>query len=307
MRNIIDCSSDLILFTYLVDYQSFTALADRLEMNKSVISKRIKNLEATLGTQLLVRTTRRLRLTESGELLYKRCREVQIDFHDLHNELSNLMKLPAGTLYVSAPNSLAQEYLVPLLSEFLECYPNIQCKLMSGRSYQGIVKHRIDLGFHMGPLEDSSLVARKLASRKLVVCGTTQYFKKHGILNTPEDLLNHNCLRFMQGKHLSQWKFKTEDSSVLSIPAKGNFYATSMQLLKSAALNHLGIAMLPEYLILQELKSNQMQVVLSGYDTKNVDIYALYAQTRHLPYHARLLLDFAIKSSCAVKPEPMEV
>jgi DNA-binding transcriptional LysR family regulator len=295
MRRIIDCSPDLILFTYLVDYQSFTALADRLEMNKSLISKRIKNLENTLGTQLLIRTTRSLRLTEAGELLYNRCRGMQDDFHSLYNEISDLTTAAQGTLRVSAPSGFAQEHLVPLFAEFSRRYPDIKCKLMTGRSYQSMIKHRIDLGFHMGSLDDSTLVARKLASRKSVVCATPDYFKKHGAPTTPDELLQYNCLLFMQGKHLSQWEFVAEDGEVLSVAVTGNFHATSTQLLKSAALNHVGIIMLPEYLVTQELKAHQLQAVLREYDTRHVDIYALYAQTRHLPRRARLLLDFAVE------------
>lgn len=295
MKNIIDSATDLMLFTYLVEHKSFTSLANTLNINKSIISKRIKNLENQLGTQLLIRSTRNLGLTAAGQLLYNRCEVLQKDLQEVHAELSDLSQTPTGTLRLGASNNFAQEHLTPLIAEFLEIYPTVKFRLLIGRSYQCIIKNSIDLGFHVGNLPSSNLVARRLTTRRMIVCATPQYFTKHSIPTIPEDLKNHNCLGFMENTPTIQWMFHQRGMPSKSITVKGNLKATSVQVLKSAALNHMGIAMLPGHILTRELKSGQLVPTLQDYETDHLDIYAIYAQTQHLPRRARLFLDFVIE------------
>ena len=140
MKKIIESSPDLLLFTHLVEYKSFTALADRLDMNKSVISKRIKNLENQLKTQLLIRSTRNLELTEAGKLLYERCHNLHDDFHSIYSEISDLSTMPQGTLRISSSSNFAKEHLTPLIADFAEQHKEINFKLMIGRTYRDIIK-----------------------------------------------------------------------------------------------------------------------------------------------------------------------
>src|SRR3990167_270987 len=292
MKQIIESATDLMLFTYLVEHKSFTSLADILHVNKSVISKRIKSLENQLGTQLLIRSTRSLSLTQAGKLLHKRCEILQKDLQEVYAELSDLSNTASGTLRIGSPNNFAQEHLTPIIAEFIQLYPEIKFKMLLGRSYQCLIKNSIDLGFYVGPLPDSNLSARKLTTRRMIVCGTPEYFTKHGTPIIPEDLKQHNFLCFMENSSNAQWTFHQRGMPSKLISVKGNFKATSVQVLKSAVLNHMGIAMLPGHMLTRELKSGQLIAVLPNYDTDHLDIYALFTQKEHLPRRARLFLDF---------------
>ncbi len=294
MKKIIESSPDLLLFTHLVEYKSFTALADRLDMNKSVISKRIKNLENQLKTQLLIRSTRNLELTEAGKLLYERCHNLHDDFHSIYSEISDLSTMPQGTLRISSSSNFAKEHLTPLIADFAEQHKEINFKLMIGRTYRDIIKNRIDLGFHIGSLPDSTLIARKLTTRIVGACASPQYLAKHGTPKTPQDLEKHNCLAFVDGHKPLPWTFKDENNNRIDVNISGNFVATSTQVLKTAALNHMGIFYMPGHSISNELKHNQLRWVLQDYTLDTIDIYALYPQTRHLTHRARLFLDFII-------------
>lgn len=294
MKHIIDQSSDLLLFVYLVEHKSFTALANHLNMNKSVISKRIKNLENQLHTQLLIRNTRSLLLTEAGKMLYERAHKLQNEFHSIYSELTDLTKTPQGTLRISSPGSFAKEHVTPLIAEFSQQYPQIKFELLVGRYYKNVIKNRIDLGFHVGPLPDSTLIARKLATRKTGAAASPQYLAKYGVPKTLQDLNDHHCLTFLDGSQEMPWIFQDLSQERIEIQVCSHFRATSIQVLKTAALNHMGIIYVPGYAITRELKENKLQWILPDYIIHNVDIYALYPQTRHLPQRARLFLDFAV-------------
>lgn len=296
MKKIIEHSPNFILFSYLVDYKSFTALAERLNVNKSVVSKRISDLERHLGTQLLIRSTRRLNLTDAGKLLYQKMQQVQKDLDIIYTEVDNLSNMPKGTLRISASNNFAQEHLTPLITQFSEHYPHIKFKLFIGRSYQCVIQNSIDIGFHIGPLPDSNLTARKLATRKPIICGSPRYFIKHPAPKTLEELQEHNCLLFMPNKNSAHWKLINEEKKEVSVDVSGNFHTTSTQVLKSAVMNHLGVAMLPEHLVTSELKEGKLQLVLENYDAKSIDIYALYTKPTLLTRRARLFLDFVTQT-----------
>lgn len=294
MKHVIENSSDLLLFTYLVEHKSFTALANHLDMNKSVVSKRIKNLENQLKTQLLIRNTRSLELTEAGRLLYERAHKLHDDFHSIYSELTDLAKTPQGTLRISSPGSFAKEHLTPLIAEFSEKYPKIKFDLMIGRYYTDIIRNRIDLGFHIGPLPDSSLIARKLTTRRTGAVASPEYLAKHGTPKSPNELNQHRCLTFVDGHHAAPWKFQDKDKRKIAIKLHSNFRATSVQVLKAAALNHMGIIYVAGHAITNELKEGRLCWILQDYTIHNVDIYAVYPQARHLPQRARLFLDFVI-------------
>jgi DNA-binding transcriptional LysR family regulator len=292
MKKIIGLSHDLMLFSYLVDFKSFTALAAALDLNKSVISKRIKQLENEIGTQLLLRNSRKFSLTQAGQRLYERCRTWQLELKESLEELQEMTQAPSGTLRLSSPNNFALEHLIPLIAEFNQIYPDIKFKLMIGRNYQCIIKHGVDLGFHVGPLPDSRLIARPLASRKMLVCASPEYFKQYGRPQHPEELREHNCLRPIEHNMSSEWVFYTPDQRQITVDVRGNFKATSLQVVKQAALSHLGVVMLPGHVVTQELRQGSLSIALEAYDTAHLTISALYAQGVSLPHRARLFLEF---------------
>lgn len=292
MKSIVNSANDLMLFTYLVEHESFTALAEILQVNKSVISKRISQLERQLGTQLFIRSTRRLSLTDAGKLLYKRCEVLKKDFAEIHAELSDLTNEPQGTLRISSPNNFAQEHLTPLIAEFMQLYPLIKFKLFIGRSYRCLVKNSIDLGFHVGALQDSNWVARKLTTRRMIVCATPEYLARAGTPQTPDQLSQHNCLCFMEDSSVAHWTFHQAGMPSKQVEVKGNFKTTSVQVLKAAVLQHMGFAMLPGHIITRELKIGQLVAPFKSYETDHLDIFALYAHKSHLPQRARLFMDF---------------
>ncbi len=291
MKKFIDHLPDIVLFTYLIDHKTFTALSEHMQIHKSIISKRIKNLEKNLGVQLITRTTRSLKLTEAGSLLYERASLMKNDFSSIYAELSDLNTQPKGTIRISTPSSFGQEHLISIINKFTHHHPDIKFKLFVGKTYQSIVKHRIDIGFHMGDLPDSGLIAKKLKSQKMIVCASQQYIKQYGQPNTPDELDKHNCLTLVNKKEKT-WSFIDNKNQDLCIAVSGNLSATSMQALKYAAINDVGIVMLPEYCVVDDIIQGRLMPLLSDYKTLSTDFYALYANATHLPKRLRLFLDF---------------
>lgn len=295
MKKILDHSSDLILFSYLIEYGSFTELADRLEINKSIISKRITNLEKELGTQLLIRSTRLLKPTDAGLLLYEQCKKVQDDLEALYSKVSDINHAEHGNIRISAPSSFAYECLSLLIANFSKMYPKIRLKLLAGRTFVDIAKHRIDIGFHLGPPPDSNLIGRKVGESRLIACASPQFLATQGTPKTPQELESLNCLRFIQGDHLNQWIFIPKDGAPIGVDVNGNFHSSSSQLLKSSAINHVGIIMLPDYQVNDALRNGQLIQVLPEYETKHFDIHILYNQTQYMPHRLRLFIDKTIE------------
>ena len=283
--------NDLMTFVTVVDEQSFTRAADRLNVTHSVVSKRITRLESSLNARLLNRTTRRLMMTEPGQALYERCSQIKQDIEEATLAVASTHDRPYGTLRVNAPMSFGQIHLAPVVCDFIKAYPDIKVELVLGRQYANLLEHNLDLSIQISELPDSSFIAKRLALRSTHICASPEYFKTHGIPKTPDELKEHNCLIYQSHKMHDEWHFAQNDDTQV-IKVQGNLHVNSSQAIQRAAIKGLGIARLPGYLTEQAIAAGKLASVLHEYCPHDIGIYAVYPHNRHLATKVRVFIDF---------------
>jgi DNA-binding transcriptional LysR family regulator len=261
------------------------------------VSRQITALEEDLGVRLLNRTTRKLTLTEAGQVYLERAERLVQDIDELRDAVSQLAIRPRGTLRIQSRTSLGTQLVAPLIPSFLEQYPDLKLYLWLTDTDVDLIEHGIDLAIRTGDKADSTMIRRHLASSPRVVCASPDYWRQHGKPATPADLLDHNCLtyRFEFGSAASVWQFRDSDSRSTDIPVAGNFQTNNGESLRSATLSGLGVALLPEWTVKPYLSSGALERVLSTFETTVSDldfgIYAVYPSGRNLSVKIRLFLD----------------
>jgi DNA-binding transcriptional LysR family regulator len=263
----------------------------------SSVSRQINELEDSLGARLFQRTTRKLSLTEAGELYYERATRIVTEIDEAKLAVSQLDGTPTGILRLNVPGSLSRRYIVPTLVAFQEKFPGVEVVLLASDQVMDMVEHRIDLTIRLGALSDSSLVARKIGSGRRVICASTAYIKKAGHPKSPDDLTDHNCLIFRSNPGSNVWKFKNVKGVISEVRVSGNLYANDGESLVAAAIEGHGIILVPEWLVNCELREGTLQELLTNYSSipKETPMYALYPRQRHLPPKVRAFIDFMVE------------
>lgn len=289
-----DRLDDMLAFIKVVDTKSFTAAADRLNLSKSVVSRRIGELENRLGARLLNRTTRKLSLTEVGQAYYERCTRILNDLEEAEQAVADLHAAPRGKLRLNAPVSFGVTHLAPAIAEFLERHPSIEIDMDLNDRYVDLIDEGYDVAVRVGKLRDSTLIARRLAPARRVVCASPAYLEKHGTPQVPEDLINHNCLIYTNVPVAEQWQFKV-DGEIRSVRVSGPIRSNNGDLLREAALAGLGIILTPTFLCGESLSSGSLKWMLSDYVFSDISVNAVYPHNRHLSPKVRVFVDFLAK------------
>ncbi len=287
----------LRIFARVVEAGSFSEAGRQLGVAPSSVSRQINELENSLGALLFQRTTRKLSLTEAGELYYERATRIVTEIDEAKLAVSQLDGTPTGILRLNVPGSLSRRYIVPTLVAFQEKFPGVEIVLLASDQVMDMIEHRIDLTIRLGALTDSSLVARKIGSGRRVVCASTAYLKKAGHPKSPDDLTDHNCLIFRSNPGSNVWKFKNIKSVISAVRVSGNLYANDGESLVAAAVEGHGIILVPEWLVNCELREGTLQELLTHYSLipKETPMYALYPRQRHLPPKVRAFIDFMVE------------
>lgn len=289
--------SGMRIFVRVVETGSFSEAGRQLGVAPSSVSRQINDLEDSLGSVLFQRTTRKLSLTEAGELYYARVTGIVTEIDEAKLALSQLDGTPTGILRLNVPGSLSRRYMVPALIAFQEKYPGVEIVLLASDQVMDMIEHRIDLTIRLGSLNDSSLVARKIGSGRRVVCASTAYLQKAGNPESPVALTEHNCLTFRSNPGSNIWKFKNTKGITSEVRVSGNLYANDGESLVAAAIEGHGIILVPEWLVRCELREGLLQEILTNYSTspKETPMYALYPRQRHLPPKVRAFIDFIVE------------
>ncbi len=286
------------VFVKVVNTGSFSEAARQLSMSPSSVSRQVTGIEQSLEVRLLHRTTHRISLTEAGQIYYHRVSRILEELEDTYTSLSELQTTPKGNLRINVSVEFGNIYLVPHLAEFLQEYPGIKLDLIMSNEYVDMMQQEVDIAIRYGTLEDSSFVARKLpTTNKLVVGASPEYFERFGTPNTPQDLINHNCLvpKFSQA---NVWYLK-QGRKTHEVRVSGNMESNSGFAMISAIKAGVGLSIIPSWLIRQELKNGEIQTVLNEFQPyqgslSERHVYALYADRRYLPAKVRTFLDFII-------------
>ena len=283
-------------FSAVVENGSFTAAADALGISKPVVSKQVSQLERHLGVQLLQRTTRRLHLTQAGEVFASYSHRIMSDVREAEQSVQPLQKEPQGRLRISAPESLATSLLPEVLLSFQQQFPLIELDIhISGRLVD-LVEEGIDVALRVGELEDSSLIARLLMPCSFHACASPGYLKKHGTPKHPGELEAHNCMIYSQAPHPENWLFRDEQGKSINIKVKGNLRSDTGHILMSAALNGNGIFIGPTFMIARALEEGQLETILDDYTVVTTGLYAVYPYSKLVSTKVRAFVDFIAAS-----------
>lgn len=297
-----DRSTQMEVFVRVAEEGGFSAAARSLKLTPSAVSKLIGRLEDRLGVRLFHRTTRSLSLTEEGRAFKQRSVEILNEIEQAEAAVSALHDHVTGTLRITATVAFTRVHVLPLLPEFMSMYPDLRVELELSDRPVDLINDGFDVGLRLQEhMEDESLVARRLAINRRVICATPEYLKKHGIPKTPDDLLEHNCLVHSSLSAFNDWEFESEEG-VRTLRPKGNFEANSAYALYEAVLAGIGVARLATFVIQPDLKAGRLKPVLTDYEHEKSSILIVYPHRRHLSSKVRVFVDFMVSRFTPVPP-----
>lgn len=286
-----DRLSSMALFVEVVKSKSFTAAADRLGLSRAQASKSLMQLEKYLGTRLLNRTTRHLSLTETGRVYFERCSDILQDIEEIEDMAGEQTATPNGELRLGGPTSFGILHLNKAITEYLKKHPQVTLSVSYADRFFDVVAEGFDLVIRIADLEDSSLIARKIAPCKRVLCASPEYLEKNGEPGTVQELALHQCLTYANESKPDNWQLHSK-RGIESVKVSGPVCADNGDILKTAAVSGLGIASLPSFIAGPDLCAGRLQTVMPGYYLPELSIYAIFPSRRYLSAKVRTFVDF---------------
>jgi len=274
-------------FVYVAEYESFTKAAKKIGISTAQVSRQVSALEQRLNIKLLYRTTRKVSLTEEGNVFYQHCRGVLDGLDAAEQAVTHLQSKPQGMIKLTAPVTYGERQLIPLVNDFMVQYSDIEVTAFLSNQQVDLIEEGYDLAIRIGKLRDSTMMAKKLSSRTNFVCAAPSYIEKYGIPHSLTELGQHNCLLGT----LDYWHFK-ESGKEKNIRVTGSVRYNSGYSLVDAAIKGLGIVQLPDYYVQKHLESGELVSLLDNLREPEEAIWALYPHNRHLSPKIRLLLDY---------------
>jgi DNA-binding transcriptional LysR family regulator len=287
-----DRFADMQMFVKVVEAASISGGADRLDIAKSAVSRRLAELESRLGVQLLQRTTRRLNLTESGRAYYERCVRILADVEEAELEVSTAHGALSGKLRVALPLSFGLLHLAPLIHEFSMLHPGIEFDLDFNDRQIDLMQEGFDLAVRIATLADSSLIARRLTLIRHIVCASPDYLAQHGRPASPDDLANHAGLGYSNRANPGLWNYQTPSGEARTVKIPIKLLANSGDFLCQMAIAGHGILVQPSFYAAEPIKRGELVPILTQYRWPELNAYAVYQTTRHLSTRVRAFVDF---------------
>lgn len=288
-----DRHAEIEAFVAIATLRNFGAAATSLGMTASAISRKLQSLEARLATRLLHRTTRRITLTEAGQHYLARCEQWLAQLQDADAEMAELRDAVRGCLRVSVPVNFGRLKILPALTEFMDLHPALKVDIDFTDRYVDLLEERIDVAVRVGRLEDSRLVARKLADNQRMLVAAPGYLARHGTPRHPTDLLQHSCLHFAYYMDGDMWRLG-RDGEWMEIPVSGRLRANNAEALYTAALAGSGIMQSASWIIEQAVADGRLVPVLPEWQPQASQIWAIYPSARYLSPKVRAFVDFYV-------------
>ena len=273
--------NEMEIFYYVVELKSFSKAAARLNVSKSFISKKITKLEHDLKAHLISRSTRKLTLSEAGESFYRYCANVVREGHEAYSMISELKGKPTGTLKISIPPALGLNLIAPMLPKFLSQYPEITLDIELENRLVDILEEGYDLALRSAVLESSNLIAQRIFSVTNIICATEKYLQTYGIPKISNDLERHNFATYSYSKNAGHVTLiKNSKEEIINV--QSNFTSNHLDLIKQMVLNDLCIAMLPNFMVVNELKIGILMRCLTTYRLPESPLYAVYPERKFM-------------------------
>lgn len=286
-----DKYQEMRVFAGVVDAGSFVSAADALGMSKAAVSRYVSDLEQRLGVRLMHRTTRKLSLTQEGEVYLTRCREILASIEDSEAEISTRSDTASGLLKVSVPVSFGIQHLAPMWGEFMDSHPRVSLDVQLADRVTDLVDEGFDLAVRIARLPDSSLVSRKLASTRLVLCASPDYLERCGAPQHPSEIAQHDVIGYSLLAMGDQWQFTGPEGPV-GVKVKPRLVTNNGDTCVAACVRGTGIQLQPTFLIARELTSGRLVEVLPQYRSIELGIYAVYPTRKFLLPKVRALVEF---------------
>lgn len=282
------------VLTKVVASGSFAEAARRLGVTRSAISKAITQLEQELGARLLDRTTRRVTPTEAGLAYYERCLAILAQIAETEAQISRLHDEPKGLLKVNAPMSFGTLYLGQAVADFMDRYRELKVELMLTDRMIDPLEEGVDVTVRIGAMVDSSLIARRISTARVLLVASPDYIARHGAPTEPGDLTAHKCLHYGHSTTVPRWQL-TDNGEPLSVPVAACLSSNNGDTLRDAAVKGIGIARLPSFIVASDVAAGRLVPVLTAYPPQDLTIHALYAPNRFLAAKSRVFIDFLVE------------
>lgn len=290
-----DKFENMTTFVRIVETGGISAAADHMDVAKSVVSRRLKELEAHLGVELFHRTTRQLNLTDSGRTFYQQCVRILADILEVEHTTSQFHGALKGSLKVAVPLSFGLMHLGPAITTFLQTHPDIEFDLDFSDRQVDLLAEGFDLAIRIASLPDSSLIARRLAPIQIIMCASPAYLERMGTPQTPDELIKHPCLVYNLVSNSNNWTIYDAAGKLIKTRVTPYLRASNGEFMRDAAIAGLGIVLLPAFIVYREIERGALIPILTRYHYSQMAAYAIYPQTRHLSQRVRAFVDFLSK------------
>jgi DNA-binding transcriptional LysR family regulator len=291
----VDQLAALATFVRVVDAGSLSSAARSLPSSLTSVSRQISALEERYGTRLLLRTTRRLALTDDGRLLYERAKSIVGELREVEATLSRGHREPSGRIRLSAPTLIGRLLIAPLLAEFLRRYPSLTFDLLLVDRAVDMVEEDIHLSLRIGHLPDAQLIARKLGDLRMIVCASPAYLQRRGVPQIPADLVRHDCLVFSDTPGIAEWRFKEGAKKERSIRVAGRLWVNSLDALVSAAKDGAGIVRVPSWQVEADIAAGNLRRILLDYEPPPAPLHLVFQPSRLASPKTRAFADYLLE------------
>lgn len=286
------------LFLKVVQFGSMSAAAKHAGLSPASVSRTIASLEENLGVQLFNRTSRKIILTDAGELFYEQVKPLLDAFEQITVAARSAQDEPEGLLRVHAHTSVGLHLITPCMHAFGQAYPNITVDLQLSETPVDLLKNDYDIDIRLGQLQDSSMLARRIAPSDRVLVASPEYLALHSPIETPEDLLQHNCVTFRPNGEPTTWRYSRGNEAMREIKVNGNFHTNNSEVLRQAAIDGIGVVLLTNWISHHDRQAGRLVHLLPEYrftiNSFNNGIYVVFRQARYIPRKVRVFVDFLV-------------
>jgi DNA-binding transcriptional LysR family regulator len=291
-----DRLTSLTAFVQVVDNEGFSAAGRKLNMSTTMVSNHIQALEERLGVRLLNRTTRKVSLTEIGRAYYDRATQILTDLEQADDIASAQQSTPRGTLRVHTATHMVS-LIAPVVAEFLAAYPEVKVDLRMGEANVDLIEEGFDVALRMTPPPDSSLIIRKLATWRHVLCCSHGYLEKHGRPEQLTELADRNCVRHVMYPFGDEWQFIDRKGASASVRVAGRLITNSGETLRLAALQGAGICLAAGFLVQDDLEAGRLVRLLPEFRPVEMSMNAVYPHRHHLSAKVKTFIDMLLHHS----------
>jgi DNA-binding transcriptional LysR family regulator len=298
-----DHMTSISTFVKIAEAGGFAAAARKLGVSPSTVTTQIQDLEDRLGVRLLNRSTRKVSLTDIGRAYYERCMHILADMDEADGAIKAMNAKPNGILHLNVSISIPF-FVAPVIAEFTALYPDVKVNLTMSDRMVDLVEDGIDLAITTMPVPNSNLVMRRVGSFRLLVCGSPDYFARHGVPRDPDDLRNHNSMKYTFSSWGGEWRFKSPEGQ-RAVHIAGNMESNSVNALRLAASLGQGLILMPDFLVRNDIESGKLVPVLTEFSCPELAINAVYPHRHHLSINVRSFLDLISKHFHEANQEPL--